>query len=411
MNDFEDRVREALRTDVRDVEPEQLLADVHKGATRRRRRRVAGTIAAAVVVIAGAAGVATTIRGDEGTSPEPIPATQAPTPTPTPTQPTLPAGATQGVIDVSAVSSDSVYRLTTNVGCVACSTVWRRAPGGDGPWERLHDFGADAYVGKVNAAFGPVTNLVMARGTDDGWAWGQRLYATHDGGRTWTHVTTGPGRIDGEFGHQVVLTDKYAWSLLRTDSGTELWSTSLGSDEWTRVDAPNMSGVSDMAATADQVALNTSDEGLSGPRYQYSTDGRHWDELDNPCAGENQIYTTDSAAFIICADQAATEASPSSSATVYRTTDFSSWARFGRSTGVITGVHPLDGDHLLVIGDAGSARVLTADGAEPVEHLDLAPGVETFESSSAQGVSYLVTSDNRLWSSQDDGMNWHPVGP
>ena len=197
MNDFEDRVRRALRTDVRDVEAARLLRDVHRGATRRRHRRVAGGIAASVLVIAGAAGVATTIRGDERTLPEPLPATQ--TPSPSPTEPALPEGAAQGVTDVSVVSADRWFRLTVNVGCVACSTIWQNEQSAEGGWERLHDFeGTPAdYGGPVDPSFGPVAYIAMAANGKDGWAWGSRLRSTHDGGRTWTVVTSGPGRERG----------------------------------------------------------------------------------------------------------------------------------------------------------------------------------------------------------------------
>jgi len=152
MNHLEDRVRRALRADVSGVVTEQVLADVHRGADRRWSRRTASVAAAAVVVaIMGVTGVAAQLRGDDGAGPSPQPTTQSPTQSPTTTQsagPELPPGAAQGVIDVSVVGPDAVFRLTTNVGCVACSTVWRRDASAEGGWLWLHDFeGEDAYAG------------------------------------------------------------------------------------------------------------------------------------------------------------------------------------------------------------------------------------------------------------------------
>ena len=407
MNDLEDRVRRALHADFRDIATDPLLGDVHRGATRRRRRRTAGAVVASALVVAGAVGIATQVGGDPGASPDPLPATQSPAPT----QPPLPEGATQGVVDVSVASPDHVFRLTTNIGCVACSTVWRQDSAASGGWERLHDFGRDSYVGKVDATYGPVTDLVMAVDGVDGWAWGQRLYSTHDGGQTWAPVTVGPGRLDTEFGHQVRVTDEYAWSLLRTDQGLELWRTELGSDDWSRADAPDMAGVSGMLTTAAYVGLETSDEGLSAPRVQYSNDGKDWKELDNPCSGENQTYPGESAVFIICADRPATESSPSATATVYRSTDLTTWTEFGRSTSVITGVHALGDDDLLLVHEHSRATMLTHAGSTTVD-LGLQPGEETFQSDApwSGDVVMLATSDLRLVGSTDRGRTWHIVG-
>jgi hypothetical protein len=421
MNDFEDRVRRALRADVPDVHAEPLVADVRRGVARRRRRRTAGAIAASALLIAGAVGVATRIGGDEGGTPEPLPATESPSPT----QPPLPDGASQGVIDVSVVSADRWFRLTTNVGCVACSTVWQNDQSAEGGWERLHDFGEEAYVGKVTATFGPIERLVMAEDGENGWAWGRRLYSTHDGGRTWTAVTTGPGRVDSEYGHQVRITDATgtAWSLLRTSQGTELWRTSLGSDAWVRADAPNMSGVSGMLALSDYVLLETSDEGLSAPRLQYYRygDGLPWGEVANPCQGENAVYATTSVAFILCGS--------GKGAIVHRLIGAEhpvagqpafQWHEFGRTSGVVTAAYALDDRHLLVVGRRGRATLLTDNGdtvdalASPTSvDLGLEPGEET-GSSSSSGDLVLVTTfggtaGDRLIGSADRGLTWHAM--
>ena len=407
MSDFEDLVRRALRTDVPGVEAEQLLVDVRRGATRRRRGRVIGAIAASVLVIAGAAGVATSIRGDEGTLPEPPPATR--TPSPSPTQPALPEGAAQGVIDVSVVSTDRWFRLTTNVGCVACSTVWQNDQSAEGGWERLYDFeGTTAdYGGTVDPAFGPVGYLVMAANGQDGWAWGSRLRSTHDGGRTWSVITTGPGHGEGG-SFEVGITNQFAWSLRRTpDAKTELWRSSLQSDSWSRADAPDMSGVSGMVTFGDEVALETSDEGLAAPRIQYSRDGTTWGELANPCEGENQIYPATSLGFILCPD--------GSRATVYRMTgvehqelDLTGWDVFGRTTGTVTNFVPVGDSRVLIVGDRRRATLMTEDGPTPVD-LGLRPDEETFQSSCAQGLCFLTTSSNRLLGSDDSGRTWHEV--
>jgi hypothetical protein len=422
MNDFEDRVRRALRSGVPAVEVEPLLAEVHRGATGRRRRRIAGAIAASALVVAGAAGVATTVRGDEGTLPEPPLATQTSSPSPSPT---LPAGASRGVIDVSVISADRWFRLTTNVGCVACTTVWQNEQSAEGGWERLHDFGTEAYVGKVDPTFGPIERLVMAEDGENGWAWGRRLYATHDGGRTWAQVTTGPGRVDNEFGHQVGITDATgtAWSLLRTGRGTELWRTSLGSDEWVRADAPNMGGVSGMLTLTDYVLLETSDEGLSAPRLQYyrDGDGLPWGEVANPCQGENAAYAGISVAFMLCGS--------GNGATAYRLVGVEhpvagkpafEWYEFGRTSGAVSSVLAIDDRHLIVVGTRGRATLLTdrggavdAPATSTAVDLGLGPGEETGSVSSPSSdrlvmvTTFGAATGARLLGSTDSGRTWH----
>jgi hypothetical protein len=424
VNDFEDRVRRGLRAEVRDVEADRLLGDVHRGASRRRRRRLVSAVAASVLVVAGAAGVATTIQGNDGTLPTP-PSTQSPssspTATPSSTQPVLPDGATQGVVDVSVVSSDRRFRLTMNIGCVACSTVWQNEQSAEGGWERLHDFGTEAYAGKVNPAQGPVESIVMGVDGRDGWAWGQRLFATHDGGVTWNEVTTGPGQADGELGHQVALTPATgsAWLLVHTDRETQLWRTDVRSDSWERADAPDMSGVSTMVTISDYVLLQTSDEGLSAPRLQYFRfgDGLPWSEVANPCPGESQVHPAYSVAYMLCGS--------GETATIYRLIGVDhpvageqtfQWHEFGSSTGPVGAVHAIDDRRVLIIGPGGKAVLLTDSGdtvdapATPTAvDLGLQPREETFSASmsSAGGDTYLVTSGGDLVASNDGGRTWH----
>lgn len=405
MNDFEDQLRRALRTDVLDVEPDRLLDAVHRGATRRRRRRTATVVAASLLVIAGAAGVATTIRGDERTGPEPLPATHTPSPSPSqpsPSQSSLPDGAEQGVVDVSAPSADLVLRLTWNVGCVGCSTVWRQDASVTGGWERLFDFtGRAAFGGKVDPDFGPVTNLAMAPNGLDGLAWGARLFATHDGGRTWTLVTDGPGPLVKDFATNVELTRTDAWALVHGRDGMELWRAPLGTDNWSLAQAPDVANALRLITVGDEIALEETTAGSpSHLRMQHSTDGRTWRELPLPCGGESQVSAAGSTAFILCTPAG-------NSSTVYRTTDLTSWHVFGRSTpGGAHSILALAPDRLLIVTGPDQAKVMTSDGTRPAD-LGLSTG-EDIAGGAATDQGGLLTSDaHRLIESTDAGLTWH----
>ncbi|MFL6060276.1 MAG: hypothetical protein ACJ72E_03520 [Marmoricola sp.] len=401
MNDFEDRLRAGLRTAPATRETDQVLAEVKRGAVRRHRRRAAALAAATAVVVAGA--IASTVALTGGRQ-----ASQGPDPAPEPTLPALPRDAARGVIDVSAAAPGAVYRLTTNVGCVACSTVWRETRSAGG-WQRLHDFGAEAYGGRPDPMFGPVERVVMDP-DGDGWAWGRLLLATHDGGRTWDRVTTGPGRTVSDRGYEVVLTSRYAWALDRSDSGTRLWRSELATQAWTRVAAPGLSGVTGITTTGDQVVLETSDEGLANPRVERSTDGTSWTSTADPCSGEPDVQPAGSSLFLLCPSGAATEATPSRSAAVRELTA-GTWSLAGQSHGVVTAVKGIGDRRLLVVHEGGRASLFTAGTSTEVD-LGLEPG-EEIGSASWNGEDVLVCvfgdhGTNRLIRSSDGGRAWSP---
>jgi len=404
MNDIEDRVRRALRTDVVGVDALPLLADIHRGATRRRRRRAVATVAVSALLIAGAAGVATTIRGDGRAAPEPTPLTQTPSPSPSPSQPALPDGAVQGVVDVSVVSPILSFRLTTNVGCVACSTVWQNDGQSADGWTRLYDFEGttDDYGGEVDPSYGPVASFVMAANGEDGWAWGSRLRVTHDGGHTWNVLTTGPAHGEGGT-YDVTVTDEYAWALRGTRAGEfELWRAPLGSDDWARADAPDMGNVIRMFTAGNQVALESSTAGASAVHVQHSADGSAWSDLALPCTGESQISAARSAVFILCPPVGGSSA-------IYRAEDLASWKPFGHVTpGGARAVMAITDDRVLLDTGPGKAKIVTPDGTTATD-LGLDPGEIPNEVSTSGSTSFLATSLNRLVESTDAGATWHLV--
>ena len=406
MNDLEDRVRRALHADVSDPGADRLLGDVHRGAIRRRRRRVAGMVAASTLVAAAAAGAVTSVVVHQRSTPDVPPASHAPNPrpTPTPTDTPLPADATKGPVAVSVTSVGTVFRLTVNVGCTACSTVWQSDASGGG-WVRLHDFGAEAAPGDADPGHGPLDHLVMAANGRDGWAWGRWLFSTHDGGRTWERVRIRPD-WNASGMNSVVVTGSSAWFLVAHERRHDLYRTPVGTDDWSTVPAPQLDRAYAVDTVGDRVVLEVAGSGQSHPALVSSIDeGSTWSTLDAPCAGEK----AGSAAFLLCR---ASDGSASAGPTVYWTQDFTSWSVLGRAKAGITGVQAVGDDRLLVVGRGGHATLMSPAGATPVDLPLAASGDQTDESSWSGATAYVGVygdGDPYLITSSDGGHTWSVV--
>ena len=81
----------------------------------------------------------------------------------------------------------------------------------------------------------------MAPDGRNGWAWGDHAsYVTHDGGRSWTQMTTGPAAAPDSV-YAVEAGQTQVWvSSSRSTGGSDLWRAAVGSDDWTRVQPPDV---------------------------------------------------------------------------------------------------------------------------------------------------------------------------
>lgn len=412
MNDLEDRVRRALHADLSTPGADRLLGDVHRGATRRRRRRVAGLVAASTLVLAAAAGTVTSVVVHQRSTPDLPPASGGPSPhpTPTPTDPPLPADATKGPVAVSVTSVGTVFRLTMNVGCTACSTVWQNDASGG--WVRLHDFGGEASPGDPDPGHGPLDHLVMAANGKDGWAWGRWLFSTHDGGHRWERVRIRPD-WNASGVNTVVVTGSSAWILVAHERRHDLYRTPVGTDDWSAVPAPRLDRAYAVETVGDRVVLEVAGDGRSHPQLVWSTDdGSTWSTLETPCTGES----AGSVAFVLCPPSPGTEGTPSASLTVYWTKDFVSWSVLGRAKPGITGIQALGEDRVLVVGRGGHATLMSPAGPTQVDLPLAAAGDQTDESSWSGATSYVgvygdgeTKTDPYLITSSDGGHTWSVV--
>jgi hypothetical protein len=227
MTDLETRVREGLDGAPAWRSPDALLDDVRRGARRRRARRTTGLVAATVVALVVAGGGVAWHRQRVSAAERPQDALR------------------KGSLTVSVDASGAAYQVVANEGCAApCSTILRSD--GTGGWTRLGTILDDSPQARP---YGPVTTLEMAPTGRDGWAWGSHVWSTHDGGRTWSRVTTGPGSgrpwdTNLDLSPGPTLT----WALMARGHDLQLWRTATGSDAWTRVPLPPGAGRMGIAA-------------------------------------------------------------------------------------------------------------------------------------------------------------------
>ena len=217
MTDLETRVREALHADPGALSADAMLDDVRRGVSRRRARRTTGVVVAAAVVAAVIGGTA-------------LQRHHSPSPT---TPPPSRAGLVVGPVAVSVTPAGEAFTVSANQGCATpCSTIWKQDSSGSRT--RLVTLtGKDAqYLG------GPVIGIAMSPEGRDGWAWGEHLYATHDGGRTWTTLTSGPGADPPTGELDLIAGPDTTWAITRTVDGARLWRTPVGQDAWVPAHLP-----------------------------------------------------------------------------------------------------------------------------------------------------------------------------
>jgi hypothetical protein len=282
--------RRALSTDLVSLEA------VYAGAVRRRHRRRAVLSAAGAVVLAAVAVPASLALLDASRGPSPIEAAVSASPNvPAPssatgTTPTSPAPSTSSAIserppwggaNVTSVTATSTRTIVVlgflgNTGACAPPDCLRLVQSHDG--------------GKTFSSL-PVPDGAAAAGTDgptragatqvrfgsarDGWLFGNGLWATHDGARTW-HPVTLPGAVT-----RLAAAHGAVWALVSDDGGDsqQLWRSAVGSDSWTRVPDVTIGGPGDLALVGSRVVVL----GVGSSKVWVSRDGTSFSGYASPC--------------------------------------------------------------------------------------------------------------------------------
>jgi hypothetical protein len=375
MSDLETRLRDGLEGDVTQPDIDLFLSDVRRRSSWRRGRHAAAGVAALVAVVIGGS-VVLQHGSDQRIPPQPV------TPTPSPTSSAV-SDVRARVVDVRAAGSH-VFRLTVRDGCTRCSVVSERTP--DGEWQRL---------GSLNGGsrgWGPAERILMAPDGRDGWAWQPELWSTHDGGRTWSRITDGPGRRTVR-GRQIALGATSAWSVWTSPGGRqELWRTPLGSDAWQRVRTPQHG---DLVGVTPQgwVVVHDTGEGASGAVVVLQGP-QEWTHYDQP-------FTSDSW-FSLVGDVVLAPHDGTVSRLAVGPTAAQRWEQVPRLPRASRDFRPIDVEHLLVSNRDGWWLVMP--GGTVRTNLGRRVTVDHV-SATDDGTVWLTTYSGRIYTSTD-GLHW-----
>jgi hypothetical protein len=300
MDRLEHELRDVLTNERRTLSTDLVSLDaVYAGAARRRRRRTAVVAAAAAFVLAGAAIPLSIFLLDNDRARDPIetaasvgPTAQTPSDkastavsSPTPTTSTAPRVLAKGpewggarVASVTATSTRMFVVLGFRGDTGACK------PPDCLRLVQTHDGGKtftalpvpkDALAGDADPAAGAAATDVRFGSANDGWLYGNGLWATHNGGYAWNKIKL-PGPVN-----RLAAANGIAWALVRTNGGNsqQLWRSPVGSDKWTQVPSVTVGAPGDVALIGTRVVVLG-----AGPSKEWvSKDGTKFTAHASPC--------------------------------------------------------------------------------------------------------------------------------
>lgn len=418
MDRLEHELRDVLTSERRALSTDLVSLDaVYAGAARRRRRRTAVVATAAAFVLVGAAVPLSVLILDKDHARDPIetaasvgPTAQTPRdtvktahsqPTPTTSAPTQgPAWGRARVASVTATSTRTfvVLGFLGDTGACKLPDCLRLVQTHDGgktftalPVPR------DAMAGDADPAAGAAATDVRFGSANDGWLYGNGLWATHDGGYAWNKIKL-PGPVN-----RLAAAHGIVWALLSTDGGNsqQLWRSPVGSDKWTQVPNVTVGAPGDVALIGTRVVVLG-----AGPSKEWvSKDGTKFTAHASPC-------TTAMAAELSASGSLWAKCATGTAAYVATSADGVKW-RPVKSTSdgsappnsLAIGARGAD-DALLAIGANEPLSDLYADGThQPVSRPPDVGAIIDYLGFTTVSVGYAIDGTN-LWRTDDGGDTW-----
>jgi hypothetical protein len=424
---------------------------IKRRARRRKYRRLAVTAGAAAVLVAAVVTVpqvvnlpvlspTTATRAANGRSSSPAatnpvsasPSTQtagasvAPNPAPVPAhfEPTSATfiGTQHGwVIGQAGTPGQCATQYCTSV--ASTSDAGKTWSGGPAP-----------LAGAPDGAAG--VSEIRFLNSEDGWAFGPELFATHNGGHTWTAVATSGLRVTDL---ETVGNRAFALFASCTGSGAAfadqctsytLYSSPATADDWAPVGTVT-SGLSDGAAGAATLVLTEGRGYLLGPGgmlYAGPVTGAPWQEVKQiPCPAGTpladgqptgaMLAATDSAGQdLVLACASSQQPGSQQAKTLFTTADGGLiWQNAGTapSLGLATSLAASpDGTYVLATGEGIAVRPAGSTAWQTAALAGTAPkggfgyvGMTTDQ----QGIALPANpAAGTVWFSYDGGQSWHP---
>ena len=447
MDDFERRLRDALRSQRLSVDPApDLLERVHAGARRRQRRHRAVASSAAAVAVIALAATGVLLRPGGGGSPSRVASGSAtsevsastptvhsntanpsapmtygsaaqlspthPAPTPAPTGSFTP-------LSVSAVSTNTFWVLgsdTCDTGrCLALRTT---SDGGKTFTMLPPPAGSDAK--------GLTATQIRFGSANDGWAYGfsnadssvEVFFQTTDGGKSWSQVTSIPGLVV-----DLVAANGKAWAVVQlsphntTTPRFAIYSTPYGNSAqtWSPVALPlaDLGGIAPSIVDQDGVVtLLASGPSRTGDRDHVLTakPGEGFSDHQGPCLQElgGKLSNSHKAIWAVCPT--------GMMARLFVSTDRGvTWQPQRGSSGFANSVAvgAIDDQHAIVMTPDGLQRIGIDGSSEKVDApVDGAAGASFIGfTNESTGFAVIAESDgtSRLLRTTDGGAHWSAV--
>jgi hypothetical protein len=422
MDRLEQELRGVLTHERRALSPDLVsLEKVYAGAARRRRRRTAAVAAAGTLVLAAVAVPASIALLGHNDDRTPIqaavstgPTAQTPQTTAT-TAPTTPKPSASKSAIVPVGPSWDGARVTSMTATSTQTIVVLGALGDTGACKppncvrlaQSHDGGrtfaplaipTDAQAGGTGSQLRSSATNVRFGSAQDGWLFGDGLWSTHDGGRSWHAVAVSGGVTSLAAAHGVV------WSLVSANGGNDqqLWKSPVGSDSWTQVPGVTISAPGDITVFGSRVIVAAP---APSSKVWVSANGGPFTAHPGPCASAMAAELTSSGSlWATCPTGTA--------AFVMTSSDGVHWQRVNATQDGSSAPNSLaigargPGDALLSLGANNAMVDLHADGSQrPVSQPPPLGSSITYIGFTTRSIGYAIDGTH-LWRTTDGGDSW-----